>query len=268
MALLALKLVATPLLIAAATLTARRFGAGVGGWLAGLPLTSGPVSAFFAVEQGPAFAARAAVGTLLGLVAVTAFCVAYARVAGSGSWPLGTLAGLGAFAATAGLLAGLPLTLAPALVVTFAALAAGALLIATSGRPAYVGAPRWDLPLRIATATAVVVLVTAVAPALGPRWSGVLSTVPVFAGTMAAFSHRLAGPRAAAQLLRGVVIGSFAFAAFFLVVGVAVERLGLTPTYALATGVALAVNAGALGLVERPPARAPLVSEPGASPRR
>ena len=104
MKILALKLVVTPLFIAAATAMARRFGAGVGGWLAGLPLTSGPVSAFLALEQGPTFAAHAAVGTLLGLIAVTAFCVAYARVADRLGWPLSTLVGLGAFVLMTGLL--------------------------------------------------------------------------------------------------------------------------------------------------------------------
>src|SRR5712692_1697596 len=52
-----LKLVVTPVLIAAATLVARRWGPGVGGWLAGFPLTSAPVSVFLALEQGPDFAA-------------------------------------------------------------------------------------------------------------------------------------------------------------------------------------------------------------------
>jgi hypothetical protein len=262
---LVLKLVTTPALIAAATVTARRFGAGVGGWLAGLPLTSGPVSVFLALEQGRGFAAQAATGTLLGLIAVTAFCVAYARAAGRLAWPVSTLAGLAGFVVATGLLASLPLSLVPAFGAVLASLVAGALLIRSSGAPAYVGAPRWDLPLRMAAATAVVVTLTALASTLGPRLSGFVSTVPVFAGTMAAFSHRLAGARAAAQLLRGVVVGSFAFAAFFLVVGLAVERLGLVATYAAATGTALTINAGALLLIERPD-RSP--TGPRASPRR
>lgn len=252
MKILVLKLVTTPALIAAATVAARRFGAGVGGWLAGMPLTSGPVSVFLALEQGPAFAAQAAAGTLLGLIAVTAFCVTYARAAGRLAWPLSTVAGLLAFTAATALLANRSLSLTLAFGAVLASLVPGVLLIRSSGAPAYVGAPRWDLPLRMAAATTVVVSLTALASTLGPRLSGFVSTVPVFAGTMAAFSHRLAGPRPAAQLLRGVVVGSFAFAAFFLVVGLAVERLGLVATYTLATAAALAINAAALLLVERP----------------
>src|SRR5256885_13738533 len=66
MTLLLAKLLLTPLLIAAVTLAGRRWGPAVGGWLAGLPLTSRPVSVFLALEQGPGVAARAAVGALAG----------------------------------------------------------------------------------------------------------------------------------------------------------------------------------------------------------
>ena len=41
-----LKLLLTPVLIAIATLASRRYGPAFGGWLAGLPLVSGPVSIF------------------------------------------------------------------------------------------------------------------------------------------------------------------------------------------------------------------------------
>ena len=51
----------------------RRWGPAVGGWLAGLPLTSGPVSLILALEQGPEFTARAALGTLFGLISLAAF---------------------------------------------------------------------------------------------------------------------------------------------------------------------------------------------------
>jgi hypothetical protein len=48
---LALKLVVTPALIAAATLVGRRFGPSISGWLVGLPFTSGPVSLFLTLED-------------------------------------------------------------------------------------------------------------------------------------------------------------------------------------------------------------------------
>jgi hypothetical protein len=48
---LALKLVLTPTLIGATSLAGRKWGAAVSGWLVGLPLTSGPVALFLALEM-------------------------------------------------------------------------------------------------------------------------------------------------------------------------------------------------------------------------
>jgi hypothetical protein len=65
---IALKLILTPILIGSASLAGRKWGAALGGWLVGLPLTSGPIALFLALEQGTAFASRAALGILFGLV--------------------------------------------------------------------------------------------------------------------------------------------------------------------------------------------------------
>src|SRR5262249_59289494 len=82
-----LKVALAPALILLATLAGRRWGPAVGGWLAGLPLTSAPVSFILALEQGPGFAARAALGTLFGLVSLAAFCLAYGKASRRLGWP-------------------------------------------------------------------------------------------------------------------------------------------------------------------------------------
>jgi hypothetical protein len=244
---LLLKLFLAPGLIGAATLVARRWGPGVGGWLVGLPLTSAPVSIFLALEQGPAFAARAAGGTLAGLAGVGVFCLAYGLAAARAAWPLSTAVGLGAFAVTLVVLGAAALPVAAGFGVTCGVLAAITLgLPRTVGRLRTGPRPWWDLPLRMAVAPAVIFTITTAAHWLGPALSGLLSPIPVFALVLGAFTHRADGPEAAVDLLRGVVIGSFSFAAFFLVVGTGLERLGLAPTYGLATLVALVVNALAL----------------------
>src|SRR5438093_1294366 len=83
------KILLTPALIAAVTLLARRWGPAIGGTIAGLPLTSAPVSVFLLVEQGPVFAVAAAGGTLLGLLSQGALCLAYAWAARRMRWPSG-----------------------------------------------------------------------------------------------------------------------------------------------------------------------------------
>ena len=80
--LVALKIAIAPVLILACTLVARRWGPAVGGWVLGLPLTSGPVSVLLFLERGPNFARHAAGGTLLGLAAGAVFCVSYVLLAG------------------------------------------------------------------------------------------------------------------------------------------------------------------------------------------
>ena len=81
MALVALKVLLAPVLVALATLVARRHGPALGGWVSALPVIAGPVLLVFVVEHGADFAQRAARGTLMGLVSLSAFIVAYAHVA-------------------------------------------------------------------------------------------------------------------------------------------------------------------------------------------
>ena len=84
---LVFKVVASPLLIQAASLAGRRRGPAVGGWFVGLPLTSGPVAFFLAVDRGTGFAATAALGSLAGTAAQAGFCLAYGFAARRHSWP-------------------------------------------------------------------------------------------------------------------------------------------------------------------------------------
>ena len=243
MNLLVLKLILTPLLIGVATLAARRRGHAVGGWVAGLPLTSGPISFFLALEQGPRFAAGAASATLLGLAGVCAFCLAYRWMLTVAAPWAAAAAGLVAYLLVALLLSFLSVgvAVATALVLVFLVL----VMIAV-GRPAAANthtlSPWWDLPLRMTVATAMVLAITGAATLLGPRWAGLLSPFPVFACVMTMFAHHASGSAAAHRLLRGVIIGSFAFASFFVVVAHGLISMGVVVTYVVAALTALVVN--------------------------
>ncbi len=247
-----LKLLLAPLLILLATLAGRRWGPAAGGWLAGLPLTSGPVSLILALEQGPEFAARAALGTLFGLVSLAAFCLAYGTAARWAAWG-GCLGGaLAAFVASTLALRNvtLPLGLAFALVCTVLA-SVGAIM--RGGAP--VGpAPRLatgDLSVRMALAAVLVLILTGLAEGLGPALAGSLSPIPVFGALLAVYTHRDQGAPAAVQLLRGMVLGSFGFATFMLIVGGLLDRLAVAPAYALASAGALGVHGLTLAVIRR-----------------
>ncbi|MBI2078632.1 MAG: hypothetical protein HYT80_09745 [Euryarchaeota archaeon] len=241
--LLLLKVTLTPALIGALSLAARRFGHSVGGWLVGLPLTSGPVSVFLALEQGEAFAQSAAAGMIAGVLAVAAFGLLYAYASFRLGWASSLGVALAGFGIAASGLARLPLPLLPIFGATVAALVVAYVVLPRPG-VAKVGeaTPVWDIPARMVVATLVVLLLTGLAGALGPAWTGVLSPFPVFTSVLGAFTHRHSGPEAARILLRGLMLGLFSFVTFFLVVGLLLERLGAATTYSLAAAAAVVVN--------------------------
>jgi hypothetical protein len=246
MDILLIKLLLTPLLIAALTLIGRRWGPAVSGAVAGLPLTSGPVSVFLALEQGKIFAAQAAIGTLAGMIAVGAFCLAYSMAASRRNWIISALAGIAAFLTFASLLLSLPFGLLATFIVVVFFLAIVLWLIpkGESGAKSVVFAPpKWDLPLRIGIATGLVFLLTAAASKLGPQITGLVSPFPIFGGVLAIFAHRHLGASDAQRVLRSVVLASFAFAVFFLIVGAMLARYGCVATYSIAAVAALSLNA-------------------------
>src|SRR3954467_451134 len=95
MSLLVLKLTLAPGLVAATTLAGRRWGPRVAGWLGGLPVVVGAFLFAVALEGGGGFAAEAAEGSLIGLLSLTAFVLAYAWSARRVGWPGALVAGGG-----------------------------------------------------------------------------------------------------------------------------------------------------------------------------
>ena len=242
-----LKLILTPLIVAVATLAARRWGESIGGWLIGLPLTSAPVSVFFAIEQGRIFAAHAATGAVMGVVAVSVFCTAYSLGARETRWQQSALIAIACYIPTIWIISQLQLSLGWAEFLALAALCAALLFMYKPGTALNVTPqPAWDLPLRMLTATIILIAITTLASSLGPLWSGLLSPFPIFTFVMAIFSQSQSGAASARRVVRGVVTGLFGYVVFFLVVGLLVTRLNLIVMYSLATLSALSVNAGSL----------------------
>jgi hypothetical protein len=254
MDILVLKVVVTPVLIAVASLAGRRWGQAVSGWFVGLPLTSGPIAFFVAIQYGAEFASATAVGALAAAMAEAAFCLAYSHTARRRGWTLSLAAGCAAFGLTALALRGLALPIFAVAVIVFVALLLALRAMPAGAEAAAMTTPRWDLPVRMATATAVVVLITETAPVLGPRLSGVLGAFPVYAAILTVFGHR-SGAAAAVQVLRGLLIGLFGFAGFFMVLGSLIERTSLSLAFAVAIVTTLAIQTASLRLVLRSPAR-------------
>ena len=254
MGLLATKILLAPSFVVGASLIARRFGVRVGGLVGALPVVAGPILLVYALAHGRVFAADAAAGTLLGLVSLTTFVVVYAHLASRKAWGVSLLAGWGAFVLASALLSALSLPPAAALAVTCVAVASALLILPRPGRDlGLAGAPppNWDLPMRAASALALVLALTAVAGWLGPQLSGLLAPFPVIASVLAAFTHAQRGPADVQRLLRGLVAGFGAFALFCFTLAISLRTLGIGAGFALATGVALLTQAFVLSLALR-----------------
>ena len=258
---LVLKLVLTPALIGTASLAGRRWGPAVSGWLVGFPFTSAPVALFLAINEGAQFAATAAAGTMAGTISQAVFSVVYGWLARRLAWPFSVAGSCVAFALSTLALRHLALPLLPLFAVVVVALVVALRLMPVPGagsRSAGGAAPRWDIAARMVVATAFVLLLTGIAGALGPKLTGLLSPFPLYAGILAAFGHRFHGPAAAIAVLRGLLLGLFAFAGFFLALSALIERAGVGAAFAAAIAVAVAMQAGALWALRRgQPSRTP-----------
>ncbi len=268
MTLLAVKLLLAPSFVVGASLVARRYGARVGGLIAGLPVVAGPILLVYALAHGRAFAAGAAAGTLLGLVSLIGFVVVYARLADRVFWGASMLAGWLAFALATLLFSALSLPLGAALGLAALALLVG---LAALPRPAaepvpYSRPPTWDLPVRAMCALALVLSLTAIAGWLGPQLSGLLAPFPIIATVLATFTHAQRGTNELRRLLRGLVGGFGAFALFCFTLAVSLRSLDTAAAFALASALALLTQAVVLLALAREQPAAPALATATAAP--
>ncbi len=239
-----MQFVVAPLLVAAASVAARRWGHGIGGLVSAFPAIVGPLLLIGAHRHGASFAAQEATGVLLGLAALSGFALAYGWTAPRTSWPVSLAAGWAVAAVTAALAGAVGATLPGALATAVASLALAhqglprAILAASSLEP-----PRGDLALRMALTALLVVSLAALAGWLGPTAGGILAALPVLACILASFTHERHGGTAAAQLLRGMLSGMAGFVVFCALVATLVETAGVAVTFMAATGAALFTQA-------------------------
>ncbi|MEL6372486.1 MAG: hypothetical protein AAFR04_00790 [Pseudomonadota bacterium] len=250
-----LKFTVTPLLVGIISLIARRYGASVAGLLIGFPIMTAPIAFFIALEQGPAFAARACIGVLFALAGCAAFCMAFVTIA---SWARGaqrrrrrvliaalvgaiiSFCGVNALLVAAQDAVGLDL-------VGAAGVASGMLVLAaiTIPKPTTIpdaSMPWWDIVVRMLATAAMVGAITALAARLGPILAGIVATYPVMLTVIGSFSFARNGHATLASFYRGSMLSMLSFALFFIIVGGLIEAWGTSLTFALATIAALAFS--------------------------
>ena len=256
-AILVLKVALAPALILGASIAGDRWGHTVSGWIVSLPLTSAPVIFLLALEQGVGFASSSAGGTLLGLVSLSAFSLAYSWLSlrlGIG-WLYSMTLGWCVFFLSSFILAYASVPL----IASFVGVVAWLFLVARFfpetnhlSEPASSGAyTRWDIAARIVATELLILVVTENAPLLGSRLSGLLTPFPVYTSVLASSIHRRQGAAAAVKFVRGATVGLFTPAVFFLIVGALIVGWGVGASYTLAIAASLILHGFLLRLLRK-----------------
>ena len=242
-----IKALTAPVLVGTASVAGRRWGPSVSGWLLSLPMISGPVLAFLAVERGKAFAASAAVGGLLGLISFALFCLIYTWVCSRVGWLVSSIVALVGFCMPVLLFRWISIS-----VISLFTCVVIFLLVALAAFPEVprqqtpAAAPNWEIPARILMATVSLLVITWAADWLGPRLSGMLTSFPAITTVFAGFTLKFHGPAATVRLLRGVLFGMFTLAAFFLVIASTIQPVGALGAFAIGSLVAVASHSVSL----------------------
>lgn len=252
MNILALKLILAPLIIGSASLAGRKWGPAVSGWIVGMPLTSGPVVFFVALSQGILFAESSALGVLSGGISLVLYALTYAWLATRFKWYVSIAGSILVFSLSTLFLQTVSISLFVIAPVVALAIVTGLKLMPKGDvEPGKSEQSRWDIPVRILIGTSFILLLTGIAPFIGSRMTGLLTTIPLYVTILSIFAHRDHGPAAAAHVLRGLLYGMFAFTGFFLVLSLLIERTSLGISFGLAAFTALAVQGMSLLVLRR-----------------
>ncbi len=241
---LIVKMAVTAAFLLLATVVAERAGPLVGGLVATLPISAGPVYIFLALDHDAHFIARSALGSLVTNADNVAFALTYALLAQKRSLALSVG---GAFAAWVALIwasGWIAWTLASAvalnvIVIAFAFWLSAPLRHAPMPR---VQARWYDLVLRAGMVAVLVGVVVSLSFRIGPTASGNLAVFPIVLSSIAIILHRRVGGPATAAVLANAVIGLGGFAVALVVLCLTAERFGSAAALTLAFAASLGCN--------------------------
>jgi hypothetical protein len=234
----------TAAFLLAATITAERSGPLIGGLVATLPISAGPVYIFLALDHGAPFIAQGALGSLVTNSINVIYALIYALLAQKR--PLAISLGV-AFASWLALIwasGWVAWTLPSAILLNVVVIGVSYWLSAPLRHaPMPRVAMRWyDLVLRAAMVAVLVGVVVTLSFRIGPTASGNLAVFPiVLTSIMIILHHRVGGP-ATAAVMANAVIGLGGFALAVIALNLSAVPLGSAPALALALAVSLGCN--------------------------
>jgi hypothetical protein len=241
---LCVKMAVTAAFLLAATVTAERAGPLIGGLVATLPISAGPVYIFLALDHDAHFIAQSALGSLTTNALNVVFATVYALLAQKRSLITSLSGAYVAWVALFLVAARVSWTLSLALVVNVAVIAV-ALWIVHPLRHVRVPAvrARWhDLLMRAAMVAALVGTVVTLSFTIGAAASGSLAVFPIVLTSIIIILHRRIGGPATAAIMANAVIGLGGFGVAIATLHLTAEPLGSPLAMGLALVVAVTCN--------------------------
>lgn len=246
--LLAAKIAAAVTIVIAAARATERAGPFLGAMIATLPVSTGPVYVFLAMDHDAHFISESARMSVAGTTGTVAFVAAHAFASRRFATPLSL-----ATASLAWLGVALLLQLREWSFFEACSLFAGAFALAIPGLRRFgvaapvvpgvpVAPPRHDLALRAGLVACVVLATTFAGNVFGPATTGVLATYPVvFTSLVLILQPRSGGPFTSAMLVNGLK-GLIGFGVSLGVLHLAAARLSSAWALLIALGVAVGWN--------------------------
>lgn len=245
------KAAGTAVTMALVILMARRAHRRLAGLVAAFPTVTAPALLWLARDQGPAFAAAAAVATIAGCVMQAGFALGYARGARHFRPAPALGCGLAAAAALAAVALFIDSALAPATLAAIAGVVLCKCLLPAAGRDAsrHACAPRaapkggmGEVLLTVLASALLSTLAASLGADWGPMAAGLLASLPVVCGTVAMVEHARHGQAAAGEFLHAYVNGLFGRVLFGLLFALAAPAWGAAWALLLATAASMAAS--------------------------
>lgn len=239
------RMATTAFVVILVALAVRRFGALIGGALAGLPIVLGPGYYFLLGKSTPAFIAETASFSLLALCATQTFLLAYMATAISGSSARSLVAAASAWVASIAILQFLPanpvLGLPVFLFVTFATYRAGMRFVSEVARQK--GRERNGLLLlRACMAGLLVAVVTIGSKRFGAGVSGLLLAYPIGFTMISVTIHQQYGNAHVIAVLHSGILGTVSLAGFCFTLAMAFRLLPPEAAFPTALAVSCAIT--------------------------
>lgn len=241
---LIVKMAVTAAFLLAATITAERAGPLIGGLVATLPISAGPVYAFLALDHGASFIAQAALGSLGTNVINVMFAVTYTLLAQKASLAVSLGGAYLLWCALTFVMGTVHWSLVEAIAINAVVIGLSMWVVHSFRHVRVLSVPpRWyDLVLRAAMVATLVGVVVTLSFTIGPTLSGSFAVFPIVLTSIMLILHRRIGGPATAAIMANTIVGFGGFALALVALHLSAVRFGAPLGLLLALGVSIGCN--------------------------